>query len=243
MGRIKGHYEWDDDDLKPGYKKEGGLHQNLFDGQGKLKGSARFIPDGDTGEEPLAVTETVYVHIDDRSEAEGRNSRDEAIAELVLMIATWGLSTAGPVVHRWWRETGRPAFDARRPSLPTLVRRRRGSKSGSEDFEPSSALIAVPADRPGMSRAEARARYMAALAARAYSDEQMRVVGSADIADGADLSEVQSWLGRLDPADLTDLLQAMAKDPRLLTEDSLANLASVLGRLDNATQIERREPR
>ena len=45
MGRIKGHYEWDDDDLTPGQKKEGGLHQNLFDSEGNLKGSARFIPD------------------------------------------------------------------------------------------------------------------------------------------------------------------------------------------------------
>ncbi|MFY1674029.1 hypothetical protein ACN27G_29430 [Plantactinospora sp. WMMB334] len=24
MGRIKGHYEWNDDDLTPGQKKEGG---------------------------------------------------------------------------------------------------------------------------------------------------------------------------------------------------------------------------
>lgn len=44
MGRIKGYYEWDDDQLAPGHKKEDGLHQNLFDCDGKLKGSARFIP-------------------------------------------------------------------------------------------------------------------------------------------------------------------------------------------------------
>ena len=45
MASIKGRYEYDDDDLTPGKKKEGGLHQNLFDSEGNLKGSARFIPD------------------------------------------------------------------------------------------------------------------------------------------------------------------------------------------------------
>lgn len=56
---MKGHYEWDDDHLTPGPKKEGGLHQNLFDSEGKLKGSARFIPDNDRDPEPLFVTETI----------------------------------------------------------------------------------------------------------------------------------------------------------------------------------------
>ena len=45
MPRIRGFFEYDDDDLTPGKKKEGGLHQNLYDGDGKLKGTARFIPD------------------------------------------------------------------------------------------------------------------------------------------------------------------------------------------------------
>ena len=36
MARISGHYEWDDDELTPGQRKGGGLHQNLFDGEGKL---------------------------------------------------------------------------------------------------------------------------------------------------------------------------------------------------------------
>lgn len=44
MARIAGHYEWADDDLTPGRKREGGLHQNLFDARGNLKGSARFVP-------------------------------------------------------------------------------------------------------------------------------------------------------------------------------------------------------
>ena len=52
MGRIPGYYEWDDDDLTPGRKKEGGLHQNLFDADGILKGSAQFIPADEVDSDP-----------------------------------------------------------------------------------------------------------------------------------------------------------------------------------------------
>lgn len=54
MGSIRGRYEWDDDELTPGRKREGGLRQNLFDRDGKLKANARFIPVED--EEPLVIT-------------------------------------------------------------------------------------------------------------------------------------------------------------------------------------------
>ena len=53
VGRIAGHYEWDDDDPAPSHKREGGLHQNLFDKNGKLKGNARFIPDDGSEAETL----------------------------------------------------------------------------------------------------------------------------------------------------------------------------------------------
>src|SRR5687767_13475237 len=82
MGRIRGHYEWDDDHLTPGQKKEGGLHQNLFDSDGNLKGSARFIPD-DRGEpDPIIVTETIYVPIEERRRTREEEELSQAIAEL-----------------------------------------------------------------------------------------------------------------------------------------------------------------
>ena len=83
MGSIKGHYEWDDDHLTPGQKKEGGLHQNLFDSEGKLKGSARFIPEDGSDPEPLFVTETIYVPVERRRTREEEEEFQEAIAELV----------------------------------------------------------------------------------------------------------------------------------------------------------------
>ncbi|MFC9519184.1 hypothetical protein ACFTSD_25945 [Nocardiaceae bacterium NPDC056970] len=58
--RIKGFYEYDDDDLTPGKKQEGGLHQNLFDSDGNLKGNARFIPHEEL--DPVVIYQPVNVH-------------------------------------------------------------------------------------------------------------------------------------------------------------------------------------
>ena len=83
-----------------------------------------------------------------------------------------------------------------------------------------------------MSGAEAQARYLAALAARAYSDEQMRLVTSANIIDREDdgVHEIERSLAELPPAQIKSLLQAMATNPTMLSEDTLAELASILGR-------------
>lgn len=186
-GESRG-YEWDDDDLTPGQKKEGGLHQNLFDSDGNLKGSARFIPDDETDSDDLVITETVYVPIEQRRKSREQEELEEAIAAIVAHLIDRGIARAKPIVAQWYRETARPAFAAQRAKIVARSARRKAHKTGvieAANVEPGQELIEAPAeDRPDMSRAEAQARYLAALAARAYSDEQMRLVASANIVDG-----------------------------------------------------------
>ncbi len=81
-----------------------------------------------------------------------------------------------------------------------------------------------------MSSAEAQARYLAALAARAYSDEQMRLVTSAQIVDGEGFAELKRSLAELPSDQVKGLIEAMATNPSMLNEDTLAELASILGR-------------
>ena len=76
----------------------------------------------------------------------------------------------------------------------------------------------------------AQARYLAALAAQAYSDEQMRLVTSASIVDGEGLAELKHPLAELPPDQIKGLIEAMATKPAMLGEDTLAELASILGR-------------
>lgn len=237
MQRIKGHYEWDDDDLTPSQKKEGGLHQNLFDSEGNLKGSARFIPDDGSEPEPFVVTDTVYVPVEQRRRTREEEELEQAIAALVAHLIDRGVAKAKPLAEQWWRQSARPAIDARRAKMRERRSRRWAEKKPviieATVVEPPRELAAAPVeDRPNMSRAEAQARYLAALAARAYSDEQMRLVANATIVDLEGVPELQRSLAELPSDQVKSLLEAMATDPAMLGEETLAELASILGRRD-----------
>jgi hypothetical protein len=163
MGRIKGHYEWDNDDLAPGHKKEGGLHQNLFDSDGKLKGNARFIPDG-SDPEPLVVTETVYVPVEERRLSREDEELQQAIAALMVQLIGLGIARGRPLAERWWRGTARPVIDAKRAALherrSSRKERKRATAVGGTVVQPSHEVdVASIANRPSMSSAEAQARY------------------------------------------------------------------------------------
>lgn len=230
MGRIAGHYEWDDNELAPGQKKEGGLHQNLFDSDGKLKGSARFIPAQGGEFETIVVTETVYIPVGERRSTEEEEQFNEAISQMVNILIEIGIA-AKPHVEEWWRQTAWPAIVARRAKHAERRALRRARKNAKDAAEPTHELVAAAGEtRPLMSSAEAKARYLAALAARAYSDEQMRLVADAEIVDGENLEELERSLAELPPEQLKGLIHAMATNPALLGEENLAELASLLGR-------------
>lgn len=245
MGRIRGYYEFDDDSLRPGQKKEGGLHQNLFDSEGNLRGSARFIPDD--GAEPLVVTETVYIHAEDRSTSELQDERAELIASLVWLFIQEG----SPVAIRWWQHSIRPALVSRRERFVEWRQKRRegtppaapGTELQSATPTPDSTTVAPKGEAQSMSLAEARARYLAAVAARAYSDEQMKRVMNANIVDSdADgLRGAISSLQQIPQEELAGLIDAMVQNPVLLTEESLAAIAGAL-RPSEAALLPRAHP-
>lgn len=236
MGRIRGHYEWDDDDLTPGKKREGGLHQNLFDSDGNLKGNARFVPDGeDESSETTYVTETVYIHVEERRRSELEENIQELVRVAVDRLIDRGVEWAQPRISDWWHERAKPYAAAKRDNLRNK-RAGRGKTSPTEVLntdEPSASesplSLSVRPQRPKMSEAEAKARMLAAVAARAFSEEQLRMVADADIIGGLDPAALERSLAELPAEELRVLLLAMATDPRMLTEESLANLASIIG--------------
>lgn len=219
MGSIRGNYVWDDDDLRPGQRVEGGLSQNLYDTEGKLRAGARFIP-AEEDDGPLVITETVYVPTEERRRDDtGELAR--FVADLLRPYAEEGVRRGGAAVAAWWRETASPAVKARKQ------RRLRTSSSTV-----STDLIAR-APRPQMSAAEAQARHLAALAAQAFSDEQMRLVEDADIVGDtdADPAAVAARLAELPPEQVTRLVQMLATSPHLLEDEGLADLASYVSYL------------
>ncbi|MEI2621682.1 MAG: hypothetical protein V9G09_13205 [Candidatus Nanopelagicales bacterium] len=228
MGRIRGYYEWDDDQLTPGRKREGGLHQNLFDSEGNLRGSARFVPVEDEPE-PIVVTETVFVPVETRWSSEEEDELEEAIAELLAALVLLGMASLKPRVQRYWNETAKPALDARMTRVRSRLERRRSRRSSAASDEQVAVHSEALAERrPTMSRAEAQARYLAALAAHAFSDEQLRLVTQAEIVDGTDLAGLERSISELPAHQVRELLGAMVMDPSLLSEAHLAELASLL---------------
>ena len=81
-----------------------------------------------------------------------------------------------------------------------------------------------------MSSAEAKARLLAALAARAYSEEQLRLVSDAEIVEGMQLAQLKQSLAELPAEQVHGVIEAMVKDPAMMSEDTLAELAVVISR-------------
>ncbi len=250
MGRIPGYYEWDDDDLTPGRKKEGGLHQNLFDADGSLKGSARFVPADEVDPDPIYVTEYVtehvYVPAEERRLTPEQQELADLIGEVLVAFLAKGIDRAKPHVKKWWAESVRPFVSEQRARL-FQPRPKGASKANrallnadlhteTSDQTPSEGAVSV--SRPKMSSAEAQARYLAAMAARAFSEEQMRLVRSADIIDAEGVAEVEARIAELPPNEVRELMSRMVTDPSMLSEETLAELASVLARVSRPTQVE-----
>jgi hypothetical protein len=88
-------------------------------------------------------------------------------------------------------------------------------------------VASVQEDKVEMTGAEARARYMLALAARAFSDEQMSVLAAADVVDDNGYAELERASAELPAHEAAALIAALTR-PCLLGEDVLAELRRIL---------------
>lgn len=272
MARIHGTYEFDDDDLTPGKKKEGGLHQNLFDGEGNLKGSARFIPDDDQPEEDYgsgcvdpyyAAQLAAEVEAEERRRERERQENAELIAKVVTILATVTYMKAKPHAQRLWREKVGPAVQAGRDARARRkVERqaRREQKRATDQGEvatrvenevvggtviaPTNDLVIASQEyRRNMSSSEAQARYLMALAAKAFSDEQLWMVANANIVEDEQFVELESTLAELPSAQVAQLIDQLELDPSVLAHETF-DLAKFLAEaVEQMPLNELREPR
>lgn len=144
-------------------------------------------------------------------------------------------STASSAWNRLIRKQGKPVEAAPADAAPveTGVVVKVTSTDASHDV-----AAGIEAYRAGMSRAEARQRIVAALAARLFSEQQMAIVRNARIEDGGDTPELDSAT-----LALTQSVQLILQNaPALLGEDAVADLRKILGpaRAEEDEQPERR---
>lgn len=242
MGRISGYYEWDDDNLSPGKSKDGGLHQNLYK-DGKLQGSARFIPNEHAQPEEATVTENVYIP------SENRRIDDDLAWKVgqILggLVFEFGERTA-PHVKRWWADTAWPFLTEQNSKVQSKFRKRKQQSVTAVEEEanavgPTERGLGVTVPMPKMSASEAKARLLAAAAARAFSDEQMHMVNQSEIVGADGIEEVRAQLANMSKDELIGIVEQLVRNPAGLEEVNLASLASVLAR--QGKELERTKPK
>ena len=181
-------------------------------------------------DEPLVITETVYLPSEERLSDADYAAR----IELMLRVVEFGVERL-PDAVRWWKSSGRPMLsDAQQAARRFGQSRLKGLKKTKAVrdvaiLSPHEVADASVAERPSMSRAEAQARYLAALAARAYSDEQLELVRNSNIVDMQGVEELEESITRLSHDQVRGLLEQMVRNPAMLADDTLAHLASLLG--------------
>ena len=190
----------------------------------------------------------------------------QAVVQLIEDAAAAGFAYAAPRVKKWAEETALPFITGKLGSVKGKldgVRVPWGKKQDHESAvdktvdgivvsdEPFEAIeqsdshatpepLQIEAKRQKMSNAEAQARLVAAAAAQRFAMEQARLVSQSDIVGAADVNEVMQQIAEHPQEMLDTLIEQLARNPRLLEDGSLAQLASILDRnslgLDAAQQ-------
>ena len=256
MGQQRGTFYWDDDSLSPGNRSDGGWSQNLYDQNGHLREHGTFFPDLDSdecdstyspyGDPPMFMSSETRLESDNEDDVESEEGTADGLAllltTLVAAAAVAGTAYAAPRIKKWATGTAVPFIKG---SL-SKVRMPWGKKQDEEiapeangvtalhnaETNPgasgSHAPLGIDAKRQTMSNAEAQARLVAAAAAQLFAEEQTRLVMRADVVNATDVDDLRRQLATHPHDELEKILQHLARNPRLLEDGSLAQLASFL---------------
>ena len=178
----------------------------------------------------------------------------QTLVQLIEDAAAAGFAHAAPRVKKWAEETALPFIAGKLGSVKGKldgVRVPWGKKRDQESAvdetvngivvsdEPFETIeqsdghatrepLQIEAKRQKMSNAEAQARLVAAAAAQRFAMEQAHLVSQSDIVGAADINEVMQQIADHPQEMLDTLIKQLARNPRLLEDGSLAQLASIL---------------
>jgi len=180
----------------------------------------------------------------------GDDAADQLAEALILLIgaaAIAGVTYAAPRIRNWTEETALPFIKGTLSKVRLPWGKKRDQESAVNETldgivvldEPFEAIeqtdshatpepLQIEANRQKMSNAEAQARLMAAVAAQRFAMEQARLVSQSDIVGAANVNEVMQQIDEHPQEMLDTLIEQLARNPRLLEDGSLAQLASIL---------------
>ena len=178
----------------------------------------------------------IYIYDDASPPQKSREQEafERAVSDQVSRLIDFGIAKARPHVEKFWQEKARPAIKSKWDNRP---RRRKGERQlpaaepvviEAEVVDSSYELVEAEGQyRQNMTSAEAQARYLMAMAAQAFSDEQMRIVTNANIDDGEGLIELERKLAELPPAQVAKMIENIEANPSLLIDEAF-DLSKIL---------------
>lgn len=232
---------------------DGASSPNLFiPGVKGVKGQVKIYDiDESEGDSLTGSPSVVYVTDEHRldSRARERLEPEEIVEALVILIkaAEW----AAPRLKGWWNSQARPFVKSTRdrlaqtrkadsqaitPETSTLV------ESSSPD-DSRELVAALEGYRASMSSVEARERFVAALLARLFSEEQLKILSKTRIEGEDGPLVLNGVVESLTPKQVEDSITLMLEiNPSSLGEETLADIGKALkeGRVEWAPSIEKR---
>ncbi|WP_405474217.1 hypothetical protein [Paenarthrobacter ilicis] len=232
---------------------DGAYRAHLFDNEtnGLVGHAELFETDWDSARQPYVE----YVDVSEPASGERRELTDDELAELLgalvglgIIVAAVAVETA-PHVKKWWQDTAVPGIrSAGNKAVRTLSAPWKNMPMKWKATPPNASQVILPDAeaapqtpstelevafqkyRASMGSAEARERFVSALLARAYSDEQMRLLRSVRIEDDAGPADLRTAVETLTPQQVGETITLMIeKNPSLLTQASLIELRTILG--------------
>ncbi|MER6382527.1 hypothetical protein [Streptomyces sp. NPDC001127] len=233
---------------------DGASSPNLFvPGLKGVKGQVK-IYDLDEDEEDSLTDFPSAVYVTNEYASDSRANEPEfgeLLGALALLAAIVALEKAKPHVKRWWNDQARPAMK----STWSRLARTRETDSQTITAESSILLEPVPAEsshelvaaleghRASMGSVEARERFVAALAAMLFSEEQLRILRNSRIEDEDGPLGVDGAIETLTPKQVGDSITLILEaNPSLLDEETLVEIGEILGgsRVECAPSNEKR---
>jgi hypothetical protein len=226
----------------PKSRKTAGAHRGpTRDPDTKKLVHPEFFLNGENKEDAPTESPPVFVNGNEYapdSRARERSELAELLGFLVLLGAIKAAEKAAPHLKRWWNDQALPFTKS---TWNRLARTHKADSQaaptesttliGSALAEASQEVISAPGeDQTNMSSAEARERFAAALMAKLFSEEQMRILRNARIEDENGPLEL-SAMETLTPQQVGDSIKLMLEtNPSLFDEETLAELGKALAR-------------
>ncbi|MHA7263731.1 hypothetical protein ACX80W_11075 [Arthrobacter sp. TMN-37] len=230
----------------------GAYRAHLFDDQtNDLVGHAELFEPNEDDEDPPHIQ---YIYVPDSGATEHRELTAEELAAAVVALVRLGIivatlaARAAPRVRRWWHRAIPPIKSTSDSAFLTMKstwnRFSGSSKRGAAPAvtipgnvpvraESSTELVVAFQDyRNRMSSAEARKRFVAAVMARAFSEEQLKMLHNVKIGDENDPATLRAAMEALTPQQVGETITSLLeKNQSLLDRASLAELGSIVGEI------------